>query len=67
MAFHTEYRILIDGQTQAGANSIFEIGRYVYQYAADGDLVVQEKTGAKGRWKTVLTVPQFENEGQTDD
>ena len=65
MAFRTEYRILIDGQTQAQANSIIEMCRYVYQYAADGDLVVQEKTGAKGRWKTVLTVPQFKTEEVT--
>jgi hypothetical protein len=65
MASRTEYRILIDGQVQAGANSILEMGRYVYQYAADGDLVVQEKTGAKGRWRTMLTVPQFRKDETT--
>ena len=62
-----EYRIQIGGQTQAQPNSVIEICRYLYQYAADGGVVLQEKVKQGGRWKTVLTVPQFGNEGQTDE
>jgi hypothetical protein len=51
-----EYRIQIDGQTQAQSNSLTEIMRYTYQYAADGEVTLQEKAKKGGRWKTLLTV-----------
>lgn len=62
-----EYRIQIGGQTRAQSYSVIEIARYVYQYAADGEVVLQKKVKQGGRWETVLTVPQFEGEGQNDD
>ena len=65
MIYRPEYRIQIDGQTQAQSNSVIEIGRYVYQYAADGEVVLQEKVKQGGRWKTVLTVPQFKKDETT--
>lgn len=59
MIHYPEYRIQIGGQTQAQSNSVIEICRYLYQYAADGEVVLQEKVTQGGRWKTVLTVPHW--------
>ena len=57
-----EYRIQIDGQTQAQSNSLGEIVRYTYQYVADGEVTLQEKTKKGGRWKTLLIVQEWKEQ-----
>ena len=56
-----EYRIQIDGQTQAQSNSLMEILRYTYQYAADGAVMLQQKSRKGARWKTLLTVRDWKD------
>jgi hypothetical protein len=57
-----EYRIQIDGQTQAQSNSLGEMTRYTYQYVADGEVTLQWKSKKGGRWKTLLTVPEWKEQ-----
>lgn len=63
---YPEYRIKVDGVVVAGSNSLADVARYVYQYLEEGQLTLEEKTEAGGRWKKGLTVPKIEEEDNND-
>lgn len=61
-----EYRIKVDGMVVAGSNSFAEAARYIVLYRDEGQVTLEKKTEAGGRWKKVLTVPKIEKEDNND-